>query len=171
MLSRSLPVLGSRGWVKSRSQLSPRWGKRIPDPLFAGISILSACKSISQSRTEALFLKSPLLFSSRTPVWGYKSPHLGLYPQKYPRSTPKGRSRVATGSVPSPTIPRLSSASSTKTKPSGRFLNLRARSHAESKGFEPLVRGRRTTVFKTVSFGRSDNSPSSAAHAGCKRLV
>ena len=30
---------------------------------------------------------------------------------------------------------------------------------AEGKGFEPLVRGYRTTVFKTVTFGRSVNLP------------
>ena len=30
---------------------------------------------------------------------------------------------------------------------------------AEGKGFEPLVRDRRTTVFKTVTFGRSVNLP------------
>ncbi len=31
--------------------------------------------------------------------------------------------------------------------------------HAEGKGFEPLVRGYRTLVFKTSSLGRSDNLP------------
>ena len=30
---------------------------------------------------------------------------------------------------------------------------------AEGKGFEPLVRGYRTLVFKTSSLGRSDNLP------------
>jgi hypothetical protein len=30
---------------------------------------------------------------------------------------------------------------------------------AEGKGFEPLVRGYRTLVFKTSSIGRSDNLP------------
>lgn len=30
---------------------------------------------------------------------------------------------------------------------------------AEAVGFEPTVRGYRTTVFKTVSFGRSDTLP------------
>lgn len=32
-------------------------------------------------------------------------------------------------------------------------------SWAEGKGFEPLVRGYRTLVFKTSSLGRSDNLP------------
>lgn len=32
-------------------------------------------------------------------------------------------------------------------------------SFAEGKGFEPLVRGYRTLVFKTSSIGRSDNLP------------
>ena len=31
--------------------------------------------------------------------------------------------------------------------------------NAEGKGFEPLVRGYRTLVFKTSSIGRSDNLP------------
>ena len=30
---------------------------------------------------------------------------------------------------------------------------------AESKGFEPLVRAMRTTVFETAPFDRSGNSP------------
>lgn len=34
---------------------------------------------------------------------------------------------------------------------------------AERVGFEPTVRGCRTTVFKTVSFGRSDNAPGGPA--------
>ena len=38
-----------------------------------------------------------------------------------------------------------------------KFLGVLA---AEGKGFEPLVRGYRTTVFKTVTFGRSVNLPS-----------
>ena len=37
-----------------------------------------------------------------------------------------------------------------------KFLGVLA---AEGKGFEPLVRGYRTTVFKTVTFGRSVNLP------------
>jgi hypothetical protein len=32
---------------------------------------------------------------------------------------------------------------------------------AEGKGFEPLVRGYHTLVFKTSSFGRSDSPPES----------
>ena len=38
---------------------------------------------------------------------------------------------------------------------------------AEGKGFEPLVRGYRTTVFKTVTFGRSVNLPSLASSQLC----
>ncbi|VXB64322.1 hypothetical protein MICRO11B_40101 [Micrococcus luteus] len=33
------------------------------------------------------------------------------------------------------------------------------RVHADGEGFEPSARGHRTPVFKTGSFGRSDNHP------------
>ena len=36
---------------------------------------------------------------------------------------------------------------------------------AEGGGFEPPIRDRRITVFKTASFGRSDNPPALAPHA------
>ena len=39
------------------------------------------------------------------------------------------------------------------------------RSNAESKGFEPLVQGYCTAVFKTATFGRSVNSPCAACEA------
>ena len=39
------------------------------------------------------------------------------------------------------------------------------RSSAESKGFEPLVQGCCTAVFKTATFGRSVNSPCAACEA------
>src|SRR5699024_5693354 len=37
---------------------------------------------------------------------------------------------------------------------------------AEGAGFEPAVRGYRTMVFKTTSFGRSDNPPGAVMHPG-----
>lgn len=40
-----------------------------------------------------------------------------------------------------------------------RSLTMRTVRHAEGKRFELLVRGYRTLVFKTSSFGRSDNLP------------
>lgn len=42
---------------------------------------------------------------------------------------------------------------------------------AEGKGFEPLVRGYRTMVFKTISFGHSDNPPTSLEFIACFRQL
>ena len=41
---------------------------------------------------------------------------------------------------------------------------------AEGVGFEPTVRGNRTTVFKTVAFGRSA-SPPGGAHCASDRAI
>ena len=56
-----------------------------------------------------------------------------------------------------------------RAKPQVKRLKTRENPHparmaAESGGFEPPMRDRRIPVFKTGSFGRSDNSPTPEAY-------